>query len=723
MSSTAEKIASAKRAYAKADRDLKNNKIGPSEAKRRKDAAHNAAEKARAKEGFSGGDDGSKRIKIDRNKKKSRDRSRDRSRDTDDPNKSYETQYIHKGKVYTGAIKNGRTVTANGDPLPAWAYVQTADGVFQNNPGGANPRVGDSLKEIEGNGTEGAQDIIDQITGVGSGQDVQLQNPGQEPMYDDFGPVAQAPQYSDPEFDSYMDQVLGDSNGGSGYEAVSNYNAPNRMDPSKPQLRGGDELANEFGITNDRSEIEDILLDAADQKFKFQETQYGVNEDRFYDNLGNMQNTVMDTLGKNKLNAIQTGASKGMQSANELSAVLGISEQGSVGANQLVADRKILADEGGMDRSNAISGALEKSNTIGSQLANTSANMLNADMVGYGSELNYDSAIENILGNLDAQRMSSESQIESSKIANPTDPLNAMFGGLDGWEQKLAFYKSIGMSDEEALALLGRQSAGGNTGNTGGSSGSGGSGGSGGSDDDGGGLLDKIMGGGKKVIDKVRDISDDGEQKKDLRTKDADSVLKTTDAGVWLLDPATGSKVFYTWDQLPEGKKEEYTNRTAPSEQTTYRDGDNWYVVQYPKDGAPYIINNDGKKITITGDNADNIKAVDPIDPTDTGSIVDEISNTRKIIPDVIEQNPEVSKAFGDTNFNAAFNKYADNPALLDDGPPELKEAFNELVLAIGFGGKLSSKQLTKFKNAVSQINVYIGAPGSGSGGGGGGGW
>jgi len=629
MSSTAKKIASAKRAYDKAVKDLKNNKIGPAEAERRKDAAHNAAEIARAKEGYSGGTDGSKKIKIDPNSNSissSSSRSSSRNKNNDDPDKSYETQYIYKGKVYTGTIKNGRTVTENGDPLPAWAYVQTADGVYQNNPGGDNPRVGDSLKEIGGNGTEGAQDIIDQITGVGSGQDVQFQNPEQEPMYGDFGAVAQAPQYSDPEFDSYMDQVLGGSNNGSGYEAVSNYNAPNRMDPSKPQLRGGDELADEFGITNDRSEIEDILLDAADQKFKFQETQYGVNEDRFYDNLGNMQNTVMDTLGKNKLNAIQTGASKGMQSANELAAVLGISEQGSVGANQLVADRKILADEGGMDRSNAISGALDRSNTVGSQLANTSANMLNADMVGYGSELNYDSAIENILGNLDAQRMSSESQIESSKISNPTDPLNAMFGGLDGWEQKLAFYKSIGMSDEEALALLGRQSAGGNTGNTGGSSGSGGSGGSGGSEDDGEGIVKKILDKGGEVIDKGKELVDDvveGGKKEfglydgqtyaiDTNTKTGKKSITTSDGEVIYLDGDSGVKTGTMTELLDEmvspntdvvndynynlGKKE-YNGISLKNKAVEY--GGKGYVVQGLDTKLPYIITEDGEQINL----------------------------------------------------------------------------------------------------------------------------
>ena len=394
----------------------------------------------------------------------------------------------------------------------------------------------------------------------------------------------------DQEFDAYMDEILNKPDSGSNYEAKSTYDAPNRMDPSKPQLRGGNDLANEFGITNDRDEIEQILLDAADKKFQFQESQYAVTEDKFYDNLGNMQNTVMDTLGKNKLNAIQTGASKGMQSANELAAVLGISEQGSIGANQLIADRKILADEGGMDRSNAISGALDRSNTVGSQLANTSANMLNADMVGYGSELNYDSAIENILGNLDAQRMSSESQIESSKISNPTDPLNAMFGGLDGWEQKLAFYKSIGMSDEEALALLGRQSAGGGAGNAGDTGGAGDPKPKPKGDDENDGLLDKILGGGEKLLDGVlnggkkglesvkdspfgkalAEIAQDTRIRGKFSQEQIDKMnsgeyeVNVTEDGIFFVDTETGDKEFVDF------KYKEVVDEVIRSKPTTY---------------------------------------------------------------------------------------------------------------------------------------------------------
>lgn len=224
---------------------------------------------------------------------------------------------------------------------------------------------------------------------------------------------------------------------------------------SRPDLRSGDELSNLYGITNDRSEIQDILLGAVDAKTNYALAQQGVNEDKFYDDLANVQNTVLDTLGKNKLNAIQSGASKGMLAANELSTILGLEQTAVGGMNQLAADRKLIADQAAMDIEAAIVNALNQANSTGLKMGETAANILNADMVGYGSELNYDSALRGIAGNLEAQRIASAGQLNAAKM-NADATIKASSSNV-GSTIDSGFYsemKKMGFSDQEIRAMM-----------------------------------------------------------------------------------------------------------------------------------------------------------------------------------------------------------------------------------------------------------------------------
>lgn len=61
-------------------------------------------------------------------------------------------------------------------------------------------------------------------------------------------------------------------------------------------------------------------------------------------NLANTQATALDTIRKNNASAIATGASKGMQAANELSAVLGLQDTAVEESTALAQQRLDLAD-------------------------------------------------------------------------------------------------------------------------------------------------------------------------------------------------------------------------------------------------------------------------------------------------------------------------------------------------------------------------------------------
>lgn len=67
------------------------------------------------------------------------------------------------------------------------------------------------------------------------------------------------------------------------------------------------------------------------------------NENKFYDQMYNTQKTAMDTIRKNNASAVATGASRGMQAANELSAILGLQQNSASSATELAnANREAM---------------------------------------------------------------------------------------------------------------------------------------------------------------------------------------------------------------------------------------------------------------------------------------------------------------------------------------------------------------------------------------------
>lgn len=212
-----------------------------------------------------------------------------------------------------------------------------------------------------------------------------------------------------------------------------------------PTPMTGSQIKNTYGINNDRAEIEALFNDVIDANYAKLNAQQARSTDQFYDQLGAVQNTVLDTLGKNNLAAIQTGASKGMQASQELAAVLGIGMEGSAGATALADQQYELGLQEAADRRMASSEALTAANTAGTAMGTIAAEILNAQAVNYGSELNYDASLRGILGSLEAQRLANTGQANAAAIgasANGSSgytpqvsPTDAWFNGLSPTEQ------------------------------------------------------------------------------------------------------------------------------------------------------------------------------------------------------------------------------------------------------------------------------------------------
>lgn len=365
-----------------------------------------------------------------------------------------------QGTLRQGFISNGITYDVeSGDEVTRGSYVKTANGdIYMKGSGGegilVNDMSWDDIKtELGTTNTDSYNNnkkysYYPTSDGTGIVQfDIEAGEVKDILTPDDFstdkieqimedGYVEAGPDYVDlSDSSDYLEDKEEDetptnppdnnNNGGGGSPSTPDqdisFTELDRLNPEAPNLRDGDTLSDLYGITNDRSEIEQILLDAVDAKNNVALQQQGINEDKFYDDLARTQNTVLDTLGLNNLNAIKTGAAKGATAANELSAILGLEDRAMEGVNQLAADRKLLADQMAADTAAAKSSALDQANSTGIKLGETAANILNADMVGYGSELNYDAQIANILGNIEAQKIASQAQVDSARTsANAT---------------------------------------------------------------------------------------------------------------------------------------------------------------------------------------------------------------------------------------------------------------------------------------------------------------
>ena len=120
-----------------------------------------------------------------------------------------------------------------------------------------------------------------------------------------------------------------------------------------PTLQSTKDLADKFGIKYDYSEILKIFQDAADKGIAVNKEMYDQATQKYYQNIAANSSELLSALRKNNAEAVNTGASRGVAAANELSAMLGMSQQGSDGALDLALQGMTLADKAAADKAHS----------------------------------------------------------------------------------------------------------------------------------------------------------------------------------------------------------------------------------------------------------------------------------------------------------------------------------------------------------------------------------
>lgn len=219
--------------------------------------------------------------------------------------------------------------------------------------------------------------------------------------------------------------------------------------PDAPELRTLEDLAEAYGITYNYKSIYKILNDSVEKQYDAIYAKQKQNEDAYYDNASAAQNTLLDTLSRDRGNAVQAGVSKGMQAANALGAMLGVSQQFANNATALSQERNNTAKSYGADLAKAVVNAEATSNErknaimeIAKMLYGYDSEQYVANMDNYNTILtnnaalqqsymnnssNLQNALASIFGGVANNKIMGDANVQSSLLASEAQKLAAQY--------------------------------------------------------------------------------------------------------------------------------------------------------------------------------------------------------------------------------------------------------------------------------------------------------
>ena len=188
--------------------------------------------------------------------------------------------------------------------------------------------------------------------------------------------------------------------------------------PSRPSLRSIDDLASLYGgITYDEAAIRAKFDAATKAEYDLRRREYEATANRFYEQMYGTQATALDTIRRNNAAAVATGASRGIQAANELSAILGLQESNTQTASELARQRNLLADQEGAAYAKNIVEAMTTSNAVKQALANIAANLYAADTQFDVGAMQYYAALNQAAQALQGTIYTADRNLDASRYA------------------------------------------------------------------------------------------------------------------------------------------------------------------------------------------------------------------------------------------------------------------------------------------------------------------
>lgn len=202
------------------------------------------------------------------------------------------------------------------------------------------------------------------------------------------------------------------------YSVLNNpYTAPDYTDVDNASLQSVQQLQNTLGtnINYDYDSIKGIYDEAARQGYDIE--QESGAERSYYQHLADAQNTALDTIRQQYGQAVASGASKGMQAAQQLSTILGTTQQANAEATQLAIDKQARANEYAQQVAQNAKDALSYSNQQQMDLANLSRTLYNDTIQKQTAQLGYNQALNTDKANVASAYLNAQGSLNGS-IAN-----------------------------------------------------------------------------------------------------------------------------------------------------------------------------------------------------------------------------------------------------------------------------------------------------------------
>lgn len=192
------------------------------------------------------------------------------------------------------------------------------------------------------------------------------------------------------------------------------YNRPDYTGVVNSQIPSVSNLADMLGVnfTYDRNEIEKIYQDATLAALQMEQNSGA--ERAYYKHMADAQNTALDTIRQQYGQSLASGASKGMQAANMLSAILGNTQTANEEATELAAARQQLVNKYAQQMRQDTVDALNYSNDMASSIGSLAHQLYNDQIQQKTAELSYNQGINTDYAGYAASKYTADSNLSGA---------------------------------------------------------------------------------------------------------------------------------------------------------------------------------------------------------------------------------------------------------------------------------------------------------------------
>ena len=185
--------------------------------------------------------------------------------------------------------------------------------------------------------------------------------------------------------------------------------------PKTPSYMTGDAMAKNLGIDYNYKNILSKYDEATAAEYALKNKEYATTENQFYNQIYGAQGTALDAIRKSQAQAIATGASRGLQAANELASMLGLQQETVASATDLAQQRNMLKDKEAEAYTQNVVNATNTYNTLGTTFGNLINNKYAADVQNNVGLMEYFKGLDQNAKNLEGNMYTADRNLEGNK--------------------------------------------------------------------------------------------------------------------------------------------------------------------------------------------------------------------------------------------------------------------------------------------------------------------